>query len=153
MNEQSSKKRAGAGLATGSTGNRAEDRATVATLDIAYQAAVKRNDAEAMDRILHEDFALVGGNGRVVTRQDILDGARSHAYVYEQQDEIAGTQAVRVWGDTAVVTALLWVKGMHEGRPFDRYVWFSDTYVRTPDGWRYAFAQVSLPLPGGAVGR
>lgn len=122
MNEQSSKERAGAGLSTGSTANSTEDRAAVAALDIAYQAAVKRNDGEAMDRILHEDFALVGGDGRVVTRQDILGGARSHAYAYEQQDEIAGTQAVRVWGDTAVVTALLWVKGTHQGHPFDRCV-------------------------------
>ena len=30
-------------------------------------------------------------------------------------------------------------------------LWFSDTYVRTPDGWKYAFGQVSLPLPPPAV--
>jgi hypothetical protein len=24
---------------------------------------------------------------------------------------------------------------------------FSDTYVRTPSGWRYVFGQASLPLP------
>jgi hypothetical protein len=29
---------------------------------------------------------------------------------YEKQDEVPGTQTVRVWGDTAVVTALLWLK-------------------------------------------
>jgi ketosteroid isomerase-like protein len=54
-----------------------------------------------------------------------------------------------VWGDTAVVTALLWVKGKgSDGKPFDRKLWFSDTYVRTPAGWRYVFGQASLPLPG-----
>ena len=116
-------------------------------MDLEYQAAVKHGDTETMDRILHPEFALVKGDGKVVTRDDILEGARSGSYVYEQQDEIDGTQAVRVWGDTAVVTALLWVKGMHLKQPFDRLIWFSDTYVRTADGWRYAFAQVSLPLP------
>ncbi len=41
--------------------------------------------------------------------------------LYDKQGEIDGTQKVRVW--------------------------FSDTYLRTPRGWRYAFGQASLPLP------
>jgi hypothetical protein len=52
-----------------------------------------------------------------------------------------------MWGDTAVVTARLWIKGRRAGKPFERKLWFSDTYVRTESGWRYAFAQASLPLP------
>ena len=54
---------------------------------------------------------------------------------------------MRVAGDTAVVTARLWLKGMREGVPFDRRLWFSDTYVRTPEGWKYFFGQASLKLP------
>lgn len=123
------------------------DRAIVAALDREYQAAVKRNDVATMDRILDPEFILVRGNGQIVSRRDLIAGARSGDYVYEQQDEIEGTQTVRTWGDTAVVTALLWVKGRYKGTAFDRRVWFSDTYVRTDRGWRYAFAQVSLPLP------
>ena len=49
--------------------------------------------------------------------------------------------------DTAVVTAKLRLKYTTGGKPFDRTLWFSDTYVRTPDGWRYAFGQASLALP------
>ena len=52
-----------------------------------------------------------------------------------------------MWGDTAVVTAKLWIKGTRDGKNFDRTLWFSDTYVRTPGGWRYAFGQASLALP------
>ena len=125
----------------------AEDAATVSALDIAFQAAVKRNDAEAMDEILHAQYALVRGNGEVVSREELLDSARSGDYQFEIQDEDPGTQVVRVWGDTAVVTARLRIKGNKSGEPFERLLWFSDTYVRTPGGWRYAFAQVSLPLP------
>jgi ketosteroid isomerase-like protein len=124
------------------------DRQAVGALDREYQAAVKRNDAAAMDRILHDDFVLILGSGRMFTRDDLLEAAVSGAYTYEQQDEIDGTQVVRVWGDTAVATALLWVKGMHDGEAFDRKLWFSDTYVRTPDGWRYALGQASLPSAG-----
>jgi hypothetical protein len=61
-----------------------------------------------------------------------------------------GTQTVRVFGkDTATVTALLWLKGKRkeDQSTFEYKLWFSDTYVRTNDGWRYAFGQASLRLP------
>jgi ketosteroid isomerase-like protein len=124
-----------------------EDRQAVSALDISYQAAVKRNDAEAMGRILADDFILVLGNGTVIPRADLLAAARGGRLVYEQQDEVPGSQTVRSWGDTAVVTAQLWIRGTNGGAAFDRHLWFSDTYVRTPAGWRYAFGQASLPLP------
>ncbi len=124
-----------------------DDRRTVAALDIEYQAAVKRNDAATMARILDERFVLVVGNGKSYTRAELLDSARKGAVTYEQQDEEAGTQVVRMFGDTAVVTALLWIKGTSDGKALERRLWFSDTYVRTANGWRYVFGQASLPLP------
>lgn len=124
-----------------------DDSAAVAALDTEYQAAVKRNDAVTMDRILADDFVLVTGRGKTFSKADLLAEARKKSTVYERQEELE--QKVRVWGDTAVVTALLWVKGKgSDGKPFDRKLWFSDTYVRTPAGWRYVFGQASLPLPG-----
>jgi ketosteroid isomerase-like protein len=125
----------------------ADDRQTVAALDTEYQAAVKRNDAKTMARILDERFVLVLGSGKTYSRADLLDSATGGKIVYEQQDEEPGTQVVRLFGDTAVVTALLWIKGVNDGAPFERRLWFSDTYVRTAAGWRYAFGQASLPLP------
>ena len=125
----------------------AEDEKAVAALDTQYQAAVKTNDAATMDRILADDFVLVTGRGKVFTKADLLAEARSASGVYEKQDEEPGTQKVRVWGDTAVVTALLWCKGTRDGKPFDYKLWFSDTYVRTKPGWRYVFGQASISLP------
>lgn len=128
--------------------NPQDDRAIVAALDTEYQAAVERNDADAMARILHPDMILVVGRGEVFTRDDLLRSAREAEFVYERQVEEEGTQSVRLYGeDTAIVTALLWLKGTGPDGPFDRRLWFSDTYVRTPEGWRYAFGQASLSLP------
>ena len=122
------------------------DRAQVAALDLAFQSAVKRNDAETIAAILHPHYALVLGDGTIVGREELIDEARHAVCTYEIQDEDEGTQAVRLWGDTAVVTARLRVKGTRDGAAFDRTLWFSDTYVRTANGWKYAFAQASLPL-------
>ena len=88
-----------------------QDRAEIAAIDTKYQDAVKRNDAATMAQILHEDFVLVLGTGKTYTRADLLESARTRHITYERQDEDAGTQTVRLWGDhTAVVTARLWLK-------------------------------------------
>jgi ketosteroid isomerase-like protein len=126
-----------------------QDRANVAALDTAYQAAVERNDAEAMGRILHDHMILVIGVGDAYTRDQLIESARNQELIYEHQVEDAGTQTVRLYGsDTAIVTARLWLKGHNResGQTFDRTLWFSDTYVRTPQGWRYAFGQASSAL-------
>ena len=128
-----------------------DDPATiVAALDTEYQAAVERNDWQTMDRILHPDFTLVLGNGKVYSRAELIESARDKHIEYEKQVEMPGTQTVRVFGnDTATVTALLWLKGTRKSdqSTFEYKLWFSDTYVRTKDGWRYAFGQASLRLP------
>lgn len=125
-----------------------DDRDIVAALDLRYQAAVKANDAAAMAEILHDDMILVVGRGDVVTRADLLREAGAGRVAYSVQDEEPGSQTVRMYGrDTAVVTAKLWLKYTAEGKAFDRKLWFSDTYVRTPGGWKYAFGQASLALP------
>jgi len=124
--------------------------ATVAALDTEYQAAVERNDWQTMDRILHPDFTLVLGNGTVISRAELIEDARGKLIEYEKQVEMPGTQTVRLFGkDTATVTALLWLKGKQKSdqSTFEYKLWFTDTYVRTKDGWRYAFGQASLRLP------
>jgi len=124
--------------------SRADDESTVAALDAQYQEAVKKNDPATMAPILADDFVLVSGNGRKQTKTDLLKESSSGEYTYEHQEDT--DRSVRVWDDTAVVTALLWAKGTHQGTSFEYKLWFSDVYVRTPAGWRYVFAQASRPL-------
>ena len=134
--------------AGGAAAGPADDQRTVAALDTAYQAAVEQNDADTMARILHKDMILILGDGRVATGQDLINLARAKTVTFEHQVEDEGTQFVRMYGpDTAIVTARLWLKGVRAGKAFDRRLWFSDTYVRTPEGWRYAFGQASMDLP------
>src|SRR6185295_17112798 len=72
-----------------------QDSANVAALDTAYQAAVERNDAEAMGRILHNDMMLVVGVGAQYTREQLISSARNQELIYEHQVEDEGTQTVR----------------------------------------------------------
>jgi hypothetical protein len=123
------------------------DAEIIAALDTAYQAAVEKNDWQGMDRILHKDFVLILSKGKVVSRSELLDWARQPEIFYDRQVEVPGTQTVRMFGpNTATVTALLWLKGTwnnKEKNQFEYKLWFTDTYVKTGDGWRYALGQAS----------
>jgi len=124
-----------------------EDKKLVAALDTQYQAAVEKNDADTIARIHHDNMTLVVSSGAVVTGAQIEQRARDKAVAWEHQVEIDNSQVVRVWGDTAVVTAKLWLKGgRSNGTEVNYKLWFSDTYVRTPTGWRYFFGQAGAPL-------
>jgi ketosteroid isomerase-like protein len=122
----------------------ADDQKTVAALDKAYQTAVKNNDVATISRILADNFVLVTGSGKTCTKADMVKDANGDTH-YEHNDE--ETQIVRVYGDTAIVTAKLWEKYTVNGKSYEHKFWFSDTYVRTPKGWKYVFGQSSLPLP------
>ena len=127
--------------------SRAADEKAVADLDTKDQAAVERNDAGTMADVLLDEFVLVTGNGTVYDKAALVKSARDKDVVWEHQVEEPGSQKVRVWGDTAVVTAKLWLKGTGGGKAIDKKLWFSDTYVRTPRGWRYFVGQAGAPLP------
>jgi ketosteroid isomerase-like protein len=121
------------------------DAQMVGALDTVYRAALKANDIAIMDQILADDFVLVSDRGASLTKADLISEAREKRTIYEDEEVEEGTQKVRVWRDTAVVTELLRIKGTRDQPPFK--VWFSETYVRTPTGWRCVFGQASIPFP------
>ena len=66
-----------ASILTGAaTASPEDDAKAVAALDTEYQAAVERNDAETMARILADDFVLVLGNGKSYNKADLIDSAK-----------------------------------------------------------------------------
>jgi ketosteroid isomerase-like protein len=136
--------------AANQTRSSADDETAVAALDKEYQEAVKNNDIVTMDRILADDFVLVTGLGKTYNKRDLLGEARSRRMTYERQED--SQQKVRIWGHTAVVTALLWAKGTEDGKPFDYKLWFSDVYLKTEKGWNYVFAQASTRIPEASGG-
>src|SRR5690242_976163 len=79
----------------------------VAALDTEFQAATGRKDVAAIDRLLPDDYILITSKGQVETKAGLLAEARDPKVIYTHQED--SRQTVRVWGDTAVITALLWV--------------------------------------------
>jgi Domain of unknown function (DUF4440) len=99
-------------------------------------------DVAALERVLTDDFTLTLSNGNVNTRADEIGELRSgkvHYAVFENFDMKA-----RLYGDdTAIVLGKTRVKGMSEGKPFDRVVQFTDTLIKREGRWQVAAGHVS----------
>src|SRR5207302_9713486 len=93
------------------------DAQMVGALDTVYRAALKANDIAIMDQILADDFVLVNDQGASLTKADLINEAREKRTIYDEEGVEEGTQNVRVWRDTAVVTELLKIKGTEDQPP------------------------------------
>lgn len=122
-------------------------RNDVAGLDTEFQAATGKKDVAAIARLLPDDYVLITSKGEVETKAGLLAEARDPDIVYTHQED--SRQTVRIWGGTAIITAVLWAAGTDHGKPFDYRLWFSDVYLCTPQGWRYTFGQAGPRFTGG----
>src|SRR5215475_5801541 len=99
-------------------------------------------DVSALERVLTPDFTLTLSSGEVSTRADEINELQSkkvHYDVFENYDMLA-----RLYGtDTAVVLGKTRVKGMADGKPFDRVVQFTDTIIKRDDRWQLVAGHVS----------
>ena len=99
-------------------------------------------DVAGLERVLTPDFTLTLSNGEVSTRANEINELRSgkvHYDVFENYDMTA-----RLYQDNmAVVLGKTRVKGIAEGKPFDRVVQFTDTLVKRDGAWRLAAGHVS----------
>jgi|SRR5205085_2175348 len=99
-------------------------------------------DVAALERVLTPDFTLTLSNGEVNTRADEINELRSrkvHYDVFENYDMLA-----RLYGsNVAVVLGKTRVKGIVDGKPFDRVVQFTDTLIKRDAQWRLVAGHVS----------
>lgn len=82
----------------------AADVAALRELETTRQAAIEAHDFDALRRIYAEDFVGIAGNGRVISRADLMDVfAHNDGSLAFTTDEVD----VRVYGETAIFTGRL----------------------------------------------
>jgi ketosteroid isomerase-like protein len=130
---------------------RAQDPAVIQAV-LAYQEAATdaflRNDAEAIDSLLADDFTLTDSRGTVSTRANAVAEARAQAVSYTDFRNV--NQRVRLYldGRVAVVTGRTIVAGStRDGTTFRQDLPFTDTLILDGGRWRMVASHVSLPPP------
>jgi ketosteroid isomerase-like protein len=123
----------------------AADQATIREIvDMERQAreASLHRDADFSQRTLAEDYVAITPLGQVTTKQDTLSARKSGQLRYDTID--VSDMVVRVYGDTAVVTARADVKGHQLGEDFSGPYRYTRVWVRRTRHWQAVSYQATV---------
>jgi ketosteroid isomerase-like protein len=105
----------------------------IVDLERQTKEAILHRDAEFSMRILAEDYVAITPLGQVTTKQDAISARRSGQLRYESMN--VTEMVVRLYGDTAVVTARADVKGHQLGEDFSGPYRYTRVWVRRNGRW------------------
>ncbi|MDQ3696994.1 MAG: nuclear transport factor 2 family protein [Gemmatimonadota bacterium] len=129
-------KRGGRWQVVGNAGHALNDAAMLLYMENDWNEASKKRDAAWYERHYADDATdIVSRTGAIQSKAEAIASLKSDKTVVESL-ELSET-SVRVEGNTAVVTGVNHVKGRDEqGRPFDRRVRFTDTFIKRDGRWQ-----------------
>ncbi len=125
-------------LATTSLFVRAQDndaavQSKIIALEKAWNQAYKIADTKALDALLDNAIVLVNDDGSVQTKKEFLASLR--ATNAQEQQVAPESMNVRVFGNTAIASGVMRVKGVEGGKPYVRREQFVDTWVNKGGRW------------------
>jgi ketosteroid isomerase-like protein len=104
--------------------------------------ATLRRDAEFPQRMLAEDYVAISPLGQITTKKEAISARRSGQLRYENID--VSDMVVRLYGDTAIVTARADVKGHQLGEDFSGPYRYTRVWVRRAGRWQAVSYQATV---------
>jgi len=121
------------------------DQATIReVVDMERQAreAILHRDADFSQKTLADDYVAITPLGQVTTKQDSVSARKSGQLRYDMVD--VSDMVVRIYGDTAVVTARADVKGRQMGEDFSGPYRYTRVWVRRGGHWQAVSYQATV---------
>ena len=107
----------------------------------AREASLHR-DPDFSQRTLADDYVAITPLGQVTTKQDTVSARKSGQLRYDSID--VSDMVVRLYGDTAVVTARAEVKGHQLGEDFSGPYRYTRVWVRRAGHWQAVSYQATV---------
>jgi ketosteroid isomerase-like protein len=114
-----------------------EIESKIVALENVWNQAYKAGDAKALNSILDDAIVLVNDDGSVQTKGEFLASLKPSApQAGAQQQQVAPESlSVRVFGNVAIATGVMRVKGFEGGKPYSRRERFVDTWLLKHGAW------------------
>ena len=116
-------------------------REEILRLEKEFVQAVIKNDAEAVGRFLADDWIIIDPDGGIIDRARFLGVIESGALTHESMD--SDDVRVRIYGNTATVTARTTSKGKFMGQEFTTHERATDVFVRENGQWLCVISQLT----------
>jgi ketosteroid isomerase-like protein len=99
-----------------------------------FAETIVGNDLEGLGRIVADDWIVIDPNGEIVDRARFFEVIKSGALTHELME--SEDLRIRVYGDSAVVTAMTRTKGKFKGQAFSTQERATDVFLRRAGRWQ-----------------
>lgn len=107
----------------------------IVRLSDAWSKAIVENDARAIEKFIADDWVIVSKTG-ISEKHRFLELVASGELTHESMEAIAGTTRVRIYGDTAVLTARVKNTAHFGGQEFLADEWTTDVFAKIDGEWK-----------------
>jgi ketosteroid isomerase-like protein len=115
--------------------------ADLLALEKEFAEALVKGDADALDGLVSEDWIIIGPEGKVISRTAFLDVVKSGSLTHSTMD--FDETRVRLYGDTAIITARAVTTGAYQGQSFSTRERSTDVFVRQQGQWKCVLTQLT----------
>jgi ketosteroid isomerase-like protein len=105
----------------------------VLAVSAAWDAALVRNDADAVAGFMADEWVYVGPTG-AIPKANVIGWIASGELAHHMMKTI-GEAHVAVYGDSAIITARKQSSGVGNGVPYTADEWISEVFVRNDGRW------------------
>jgi ketosteroid isomerase-like protein len=130
-------------VVTGLSAQQADPRETkLLVLERLWNEAQVHRDAAALDALVSSRFINTEYDGEVSDKQRFLADIRDPRF----KPSLANIQDLKMnfFGDTAVVTGIYHTQGTFQGKPYDHFGRFTDTWIFDLGKWQCVASHTSL---------
>ena len=106
-----------------------------------FSEAIVKNDAEAVGRFLADEWIIIDPDGGIIDKAAFLGVIKSGTLTHEMLE--SSDARVRIYGNTAMVTALTKTKGKFGGQVFTTQERATDIFVKQNGRWQCALSQLT----------
>ena len=113
--------------------------------------AMRENDADAIARLLSDDWAVISARGDVAEGKSVFPDGIKSGYLTRNTFEFSEPR-VRLYGDVALVTSKVKVAGTFGGKPFDVRERETDVLHWQGGGWKIVLTHETFEGPSAGRG-
>ncbi len=110
-------------------------------LEKEFEKAVVSNDPDAIGKFLSDDWMIIDPDGGVIDKARFLGVIKSGMLTHELME--SSDSQIRVYGDSAIVTAITKTKGKFAGQPLATEERATDCFVKRNGRWQCGFSQLT----------
>ena len=121
------------------------DESKILAFENAWNRALELHDGQALAGLFDDTLVNVHDNGRQENKAQYLARVKGVSHNENVEQAVNESQAVRTYGNCAVVTGVYRQTGVQNGKAYVRRVRFNDTWVHKDGKWVVVASQ-TIPI-------